>query len=165
MSLRELCETVVVTVDPGATVAHAARLMRDHHVGALVIVERGRPSGIVTDRDLATLVLASGLSGETAVAHVMTPDPVCVHVESSIADASQLMREFGVRRLPVVDSKATLYGIVTLDDLLGFLGEELSSLAAAVGHEQLREWRERGLDEKETGDGAAEPRESNRRAA
>jgi CBS domain-containing protein len=144
MSLRELCETEVVTCTSRATVTEAARLMRDHHVGAVIVVDDKRPVGIVTDRDLTIEVLASSLAGETAVKDVMTPDPACVHDEAGLADAAQLMREHGVRRLPVVTSDGELFGVITLDDILSLLGEELASLAAAVGHERLREWRERG---------------------
>ncbi len=146
MSLAELCDTEVATIGPAATVQEAARLMRDHHVGALVVLVERRPVGIVTDRDLAIGVLATGLSSETLVKDAMTVDPVCARLESGLADAAQLMREHGVRRLPVVSVSGELHGIVTLDDILALLGEELSSLAAAVGHERLREWREKGDD-------------------
>jgi CBS domain-containing protein len=144
MTLSELCDTEVATIGPSATVQEAARLMRDHHVGALIVLESRRPVGIVTDRDLAIGVLATGLSSETPVRDAMTGDPVCARVESGLADAAQLMREHGVRRLPVVTDSGELHGIVTFDDLLSLLGEELSSLAAAVGHERIREWREKG---------------------
>jgi CBS domain-containing protein len=118
-------------------------MMRDQHVGAIVVLDGRKPIGIVTDRDLAIRVLASNLAGDTLVKDVMTGDPVCAHEGPGLADAAQLMREHGVRRLPVVDAAGDLIGAVTLDDLLSLLGEELSSLAAAVGHERLREWRER----------------------
>ncbi len=144
MSLHELCATDVITCAKATTVAAVARLMRDEHVGAVVVLEGRRPAGIVTDRDLALRVVANGLAGEVPVSDVMTPDPACVHDESGVADAAQLMREHGVRRLPVVTGEGDLFGIVTLDDILSLLGEELASLAAAVGHERLREWREKG---------------------
>lgn len=144
MSLRELCETEVVTASDAEPVAHVARLMRDEHVGAVVVLDARRPVGVVTDRDLAIEVLGGGLDATTPVRDVMSPDPVCVRIDSGLADAAQLMREHGVRRLPVVDARGDLYGIVSLDDLLALLGEELASLAAAVGHERLRECRERG---------------------
>ena len=118
--------------------------MRDRHVGAVIIVEGRRPKGIVTDRDLTLRVLATGLAGDTAVAQVMTSDPACAREDSGLADAAQLMREHGVRRLPVLSSDGELHGVITLDDILSLLGEELASLAAAVGHERLREWREKG---------------------
>src|SRR5581483_10766041 len=110
------------------------------HVGAVIVVAERRPVGIVTDRDLTTCVLASGLAPETPVRDVMTRDPACARKESGLNDAAQLLREHGVRRLPVVDAQGELHGVITLDDLLALLGEELASLAAAVGHERLREW-------------------------
>ena len=143
MSLGELCDTDVVTTTPETRVSDVARMMRDRHVGSIVVVDGKRPVGILTDRDLAIRVVASGLAGETLVRDVMTSDPVCARDDSGLADAAQLMREHGVRRLPVLDAAGELVGVVTLDDLLALLGEELSSLAAAVGHERLREWRER----------------------
>lgn len=151
MSLRELCETEVVTCTLEASVAEVARLMRDRHVGAVIVLVDRRPVGIVTDRDLTIEVLASGLASETPVRDVMTHDPACARVESGLADAAQIMREHGVRRLPVVNSHGELFGVVSLDDLLALLGEELASLAAAVGHERLREWRERGREPREGG--------------
>ena len=62
MSLGELCDTDVVTAAPDVRVAEVARLMRDQHVGSIVVTEDRKPVGIVTDRDLAIRVIASGLA-------------------------------------------------------------------------------------------------------
>jgi CBS domain-containing protein len=143
MSLEALCRHDVASVDPDRRASEVARIMRDRHVGAVVVVDGTRPVGIVTDRDLAVRVLASGVA-DPAVKDVMTPEPVVAHRGSGLADAAQIMREHGVRRLPVVGDDGALVGLVALDDLLALLGEELASLAGAVGHERLREWREHG---------------------
>jgi CBS domain-containing protein len=144
MLLSELGRNDVITTSADATAYDAAKLMREEHVGALVVVSNHRPIGIVTDRDLAIEVLASGRPSTVRVAEIMTPHPTTVRAESGLADAALVMREHGVRRLPVVTASGELCGIVTLDDILALLGEELASLAAAVDHEQVREWRERG---------------------
>jgi CBS domain-containing protein len=143
MPLAAICRRDVVTTEPEATVQRAAHLMREAHVGALIVVRGRKPIGIVTDRDLAMEVLALARSPDTTVGEVMTPYPTTVPSTSGLAHAAALMREHGVRRLPVVDEEGSIFGIVTLDDVLVVLGEELSSLAVAVGHEQVRERRER----------------------
>jgi CBS domain-containing protein len=145
MSLEEICRRRVFTVAPKASAEEAARRMARKHVGALIVIDgKRRPVGIVTDRDLTMLVLARGRPGKTTlVEQVMTREPATIHVEAGIADATALMREHGVRRLPVVDARGVLFGIVSFDDILSLLGEELSSLAIALGHELFREKRER----------------------
>lgn len=145
MALEDLCRADVPTATPETSVAEIARLMRDRHVGAVPILEGRRPVGIVTDRDIAVRVVAWGRPFDGPAGQIMSPDPVCAPVGSGLADAAQIMREHGVRRLPVVDASGDLVGLVALDDLLALFGEELASLAGAIGHERAREWRE--LDE------------------
>ncbi|MFC7138145.1 CBS domain-containing protein [Halobaculum litoreum] len=133
MTVSDLMRTDVVTAGPDTTASDLGRDMRDEGVGSVVIVEDGRPTGIVTDRDLATGVVAESADPERRTARdLMTPDPVTV---PATAGVFELCDEFGssrVRRMPVVADDGTLAGIVTLDDLHVMLVDEQHDLARAV---------------------------------
>lgn len=122
----------VVTAGPQDTLAAVARLMEQHHVGAVVVTEGHRPVGIVTDRDLALHLGARGVAAQAAVASVMSRPVRTVGVGDSVVDTTEAMKAAQVRRLPVVDRAGELVGLVTLDDLLRLLTRELSNLAAGI---------------------------------
>ena len=134
--IGEICTKPAVTVSAVALVRDAARLMRTTNVGALVVVDEGKPSGIVTDRDLALSVVAEGRDPESVrVREVMRKDPAVIDEGSGILDTLQMFRARGVRRLPVVNKTGILIGIITLDDLLILLGTEMGHVSAAVSRE------------------------------
>ena len=148
MPIGEICNREVVIVQRDTTVQEAAQLMRQHHVGALVVVEevsgKRKPAGLVTDRDLVVEVLATQLDAEViTVGDIMLPELGSVPENSGVFETIQFMRAKAVRRLPVVDGQGVLVGIVALDDLLSLLAEELSELAALVSREQEKELRGR----------------------
>jgi CBS domain-containing protein len=116
-SIREVMTADPRTVDSGATVADAAREMRDGDVGAVVVVENGAVAGIVTDRDIAVRVVAQGLDPDaTRVSEVATMNPVTLTVDQTVDDAIRLVREQDVRRIIVVQDGRPA-GIVSLGDL------------------------------------------------
>lgn len=120
----------VITARPDELVGDVARKLRDHRVGCVVIERNGKPFGIVTDRDVAIRVVADGLDPSSAKAEaVATLDPVVVREIEGIETAARRMREYGVRRLPVVDECGNIQGIVTADDLVRVLGRELGDLS------------------------------------
>lgn len=144
MSIGEICNREVVVVQPEDTVLQAARLMRQHHVGSVLVVDQHNgkpvPVGIVTDRDLIVEVMATELDPDTiTVSDIMVPDFAMVKEETGIFETIQYMRNKSVRRLPVVDKEGRLIGIIALDDLLTLLSEELDALAKLVAHEQKKE--------------------------
>ena len=148
MSIGTFCNRDVVIVDTQCAVVEAARLMRQHHVGSLVIVasEGGinRPQAIITDRDLVIEVLAAGLDATTLRVGEVVTEPLCtVHEDDGVLDTMHRMRERGVRRAPVVDASGGLQGIVSVDDLIVLLGEEMNELARLVAREQAQESRKR----------------------
>lgn len=148
MDVREVCKQVVVFAYRSMALNEAARLMRDHHVGSLVVVEErdaGKsPIGMLTDRDIAIGVVARDLDPRTlAVSEVMTTDVVSVRDDDSVLDVLALMRRRGVRRVPVVTRAGLLVGIVTLDDLLHIVVAQLDDLVAAISGELATEARER----------------------
>jgi CBS domain-containing protein len=110
--------------------------MRDDKIGCVVVAEAGRPCGVVTDRDLVVRVMATGQDAEQrTLAEVMSGAPVFLGDERSLDVVIRTMREEGVRRIPVVDEAGELEGIVTLDDLLVLLGDQIGSLAETVRQE------------------------------
>lgn len=144
MPISELCNREVVIVPRNTTVAEAARLMRQHHVGDVVVVENRDgaqvPIGIVTDRDLVLEIMAPELDQSViTVGDIVVQDLVSVKDNIGVFESIQYMRTNGVRRLPVVDGGGGLIGILTLDDLLELLAEELLDLAKLVKHEQKKE--------------------------
>lgn len=131
--LAEICIRPVVTIEGTATVCDAARLMRQRRVGALVVTGNHRPKGIITDRDIAVAVVAEGLDpAEVPVADVMQANPAVIRGDKGLLDAVKLFAAKGVRRLPVVDNRGFVTGIVTLDDVLMLLGSEMGHVAAAL---------------------------------
>jgi CBS domain-containing protein len=145
MTIGEICTRVTVFTTREATVADAAKLMRQHHVGSLVVVEdvnggKRVPVGIVTDRDAVVEVMATGLDPNTiTVGDIMVQDLVTARESEGVLETMQIMRYKGVRRLPIVGKSGELIGIVSIDDLLEVLAEELSELAKIIAREQARE--------------------------
>lgn len=145
MAIGEICSREVVICSRPTSVQAAAELMRRHHVGALVVVDEqsdGRriPVGIVTDRDIAVGVVAKGLSPDGIdVGEVMLPELVVGRESDGVSETLARMRAHGVRRLPIVDAQGILIGIVTADDLLDLLAEEMTALAHLISQEQRHE--------------------------
>jgi CBS domain-containing protein len=130
MHLGEQFRKGVVTVASEATIRKAAELMREHGVGAIVVVnEKGVPHGIVTDRDIAIAVGANERDPYTAVRHIMREEVATIGETKGIFNAAEFMKKYQVRRLPIVDSDGKLVGMVTMDDLFVLLARELGNLA------------------------------------
>ena len=124
-------------------VVAAARLMREHHVGYVVVVEpdfagsTARPIGVLTDRDIVVSIIARERDPRgVIVGDVMTQNPVVVDQFDSIWTAVREMRRIGVRRMPVTGSLGELIGVLSLDDVLDSLSADLQNLAGAVRNEQ-----------------------------
>jgi CBS domain-containing protein len=144
MTISAICSREVITVYRDATVLHAAMLMRQYHVGDVVVIEdrKGKsvPVGIITDRDIVIELVATELDCRViTVGDIMLAHLTVVKEDTGISNAIQLMSAKGIRRLPVVDSDGGLLGIVTLDDVLLLLAKEFGALAKLVMHEQKNE--------------------------
>ncbi len=144
MTIAAICNREVITVQRDATVLHAAMLMRQYHVGDVVVIEAHKgqclPVGIVTDRDVVIKLVATELdSNVITVGDIMEAKLTTVKECSGVFEAIQVMTAKGVRRLPVVDDNGELIGIITLDDLLLLLAKEFSSLTKLVAREQKNE--------------------------
>ena len=146
MNVAEICKRNLVTVRPYDELAVAAQLMREKHVGYLIVVEPAledgtyRPIGVLTDRDLVVSVLARGTNPNTLrIEDVMTRMPVVVRADQSTGRAVEEMRRIGVRRLPVVGDHGELFGVVSLDDVVDALSMQLQDLAGSIRSEQAIE--------------------------
>lgn len=107
----------VKTITPDDIMEHAAELMKKHRIGCLVVVDKDKPIGIVTERDIAYKIVAEGKSGDTKVEEVMSKDLKTVPEDKSRADAAKLMASHAIRRLPVIKN-GKLVGIVTIEDIM-----------------------------------------------
>lgn len=148
MSAGEICNREVIVIQRDATIVEAAKLMRQFHVGAVIVVEKrdGRqiPVGIVTDRDLVVEVVATELDAAViTVGDIMAAEVFTIKENTASHEAIEFMRRKTIRRLPVVDESGELTGILTLDDALQLLSEELLDLAKLVRYEQKKETRHR----------------------
>ncbi|MDO8248780.1 MAG: CBS domain-containing protein [Rhodoferax sp.] len=149
LTTGEICTRSVTIAFRQTTLNGAARLMRENHVGALVVVDEvdGQRTvvGVLTDRDIVTAVVAADLDpGTLCVEDVMTTDLVTAREDDSLIDLMRTMRRKGVRRIPVVGAQDELVGVVTLDDVLDILAQELGLLVAAIDSEGQRERKVRG---------------------
>lgn len=149
MSVGQLCNRNTVTVHKEDTIVEASKLMREFHVGCVIVVEDAeagvKPVGIVTDRDLVVEILAAQLDPDSvSVGDIMSYELVTAREEDSLWSTLQRMRSKGIRRVPVVSPQGLLAGILTSDDLLEILAGELGELVKAINKEQEREQRIRG---------------------
>lgn len=144
MSVGELCSRVVTVVRREESIMAAARLMRQHHVGNVVVVEAEgddqRPVGILTDRDIVVELLAKELDlNVVTVGDAMSCELLTLPEDMDLLEAVGEMRSHAVRRAPVVDARGMLVGIISIDDVLGVLAELLKDLSCLVNKEQRRE--------------------------
>jgi CBS domain-containing protein/uncharacterized protein (DUF2267 family) len=132
MSLKWYLRPRLVALDAGAPVLEGARALESNNIGVIMVQERGRVAGIVTDRDLAVRVVGQGLDPtSTTLGEVMTTPVVTLSPADSQLDAIRFMRQRNIRRIPLVDGDR-LVGLVSLDDLLLDEAAPLEQLAAIV---------------------------------
>ena len=148
MTIGEICNREVVYVNRDVTVHAACKLMRHYRVGSLVVVDEvdGKrvPVGILTDRDVVVEIDAMDLDAKVITAgDIMSEELVTVPDRNDVLETIEIMRFKGVRRVPVVDAEGRLAGIVTVDDLLGILADELSDIARIVAREPSHEQQAR----------------------
>jgi CBS domain-containing protein len=148
MTVGKFCNRDVVVARKSSTILEVAKLMRQHHVGDIVIVDMNgdqpKPIGIITDRDIVMELIACDVPLDDVLAgDIMSHELVTVPEQDSVWDAMNLMRTNGIRRLPVVNEENGLEGIITIDDLHELLGEELMLLTKVPFREQLHEKEKR----------------------
>ncbi|THC45002.1 CBS domain-containing protein [Massilia sp. Mn16-1_5] len=148
MNISDICTVQTISCSRDETVQGAAFLMRKNHVGDLVVVDGSDdtaiPVGILTDRDIVVSVVALGLDpASLQVGDIMSDDLLTCREEDDVYQTIEHMRVRGIRRVPVVNRHGGLAGIVSADDLLEFLAEEMGDLSRISGSQQAMERRAR----------------------
>lgn len=146
MNIGDICKRKVITIGEHDELTRAAELMREHHIGYLVVVKpnigdgTSAPVGVVTDRDIVVAVIARGTDPRSLrVGDVMARQPVVAEQDKPVSVALKDMRRIGVRRLPVVDHEGALVGILSVDDVLDALAGELWDVASSIRQEMRME--------------------------
>lgn len=145
MRISEICSRTVHHVTRETSVLEAARRMREEHVGDLVVVDvrggRNIPVGVLTDRDVVVGILAKDVEHVRSldVGDVMGGPLVTASEDEDIAAVLRRMRSFGVRRVPVVDAGGVLTGVLSVDDVIPALSDEIAEVAALVSRQAQRE--------------------------
>jgi CBS domain-containing protein len=148
MHIGQICTTETIYCERDETVQGAALLMRRNHVGDLVVIDKPDgervPVGILTDRDIVVSVIALGLDpASLLVGDIMSDDLLTCSEADDVYETIERMRLRAIRRVPVVNAAGGLTGIVSVDDLLEFLAEEMGELARIGPHQQSHEKRAR----------------------
>lgn len=145
MNVGTICQRRLFTVRPADEIVHAARLMREKHVGYLVVVEPDaagllRAVGVLTDRDIVVSVVARDVHPRTlCVGDIMTSNPITVRNTDSIEESLRKLGRAGVRRAPVVDQVDQLMGVLSLDDLVKVIAADTQDVVAAIRNERHTE--------------------------
>ena len=131
----------VAVITPEKSILESARQMRVEHVGSLVVVDQdGKPIGMLTDRDITIEGVARGVDvDQTTVRDLMTAPVVTATESEGMVTALARMREFGIRRLPIIDSEGKLVGVVTNSNLIKELSELLDGLVRNISSSKTRE--------------------------
>ena len=141
MTVGRICQRNVVTIGPDEDLTAAARLMREKQVGYLVVVEPvpagGKVVGVLTDRDIVVSVVAREVNPTAlTVRDVMTRNPLLADESAPVEATLRNMREVGVRRVPVTDAHGCVTGVLSVDDALDALADQLNSIAGSIRNEQ-----------------------------
>jgi CBS domain-containing protein len=143
MSVGKICQRNLVTIRPFDDLTTAAQLMRERHVGYLIVVEPHvsdglrTPVGVLTDRDIVVSVVARETDSRMLrVEDAMTRQPIVANESDPVSVALESMRRIGVRRLPVVGNRGELVGVLSIDDILDTVAGDLQHVAASIRNEQ-----------------------------
>ena len=122
----------IYSLPSGASVYSAIELMADKRVGALLVVDDGHLSGIISERDYARKVILMGRSSkDTFVREIMTPSPITIGCETTVDEAMRTMTDNRIRHLPVINSRGEIAGVLSIGDLVGWI---LSSQDETIAH-------------------------------
>ncbi len=148
MRVGEFCNREVVVIDEESSITEAARIMREYHVGDVVSVKthygKQVPTGILTDRDIALEIVAKGTNPESvSVGDAMSYELVKVQEFDDLLLVIEVMRDKGIRRVPVIDVDEALVGIMTVDDILDVLSEIFVDIVHLVDTQRRREVKAR----------------------
>lgn len=138
MMAGELCTRRTVTADPDESVVDGARRMKEEHVGDLVVVEdvggKAHPIGIVTDRDLVIRALAIGdeRAFSVRIRDVMQDELVTSFDDEPVETVLAKLKRHQIRRMPIVDRQGVLQGVLSLDDIVGWIREQIDDASTVL---------------------------------
>ena len=137
MTIGSICTHRVITVDRQIDIAAAAAVMRENHIGYLIVTDAAAggssPVGVLTDRDIIVKVMAKDVDPHTlTVGDVMTPEPLTAAEDDAISETLHRMRRLGVRRVPVVGARGQVSGVLSIDDVVDHLVGQLTDVAGSV---------------------------------
>ncbi|NIW23544.1 MAG: CBS domain-containing protein [Gammaproteobacteria bacterium] len=144
MKIGEICNRSVITVSTDASILEVAQEMRTHHIGDVVVSESAdgveKPIGIITDRDIVIELVAEEVTLDTVnVGDVMSTTLVTAPHDADLFETLRFMGIKGVRRIPVLDDDGGLYGILSVNEILGVLTKELSFISEVSERQIARE--------------------------
>lgn len=147
-TIGQICNRDVVVTTRERSVSDAAKLMRERHVGSVIVVETREgaqhPVGIVTDRDMVVEIIALDLDPrDVTVGELMGSELIVARENDDIRETLSVMRVNGIRRLPVLGEQGDLLGIVASDDLISVLAEDIAAIANMTQHQRSREVAQR----------------------
>ncbi|MBI3336113.1 CBS domain-containing protein [Candidatus Peregrinibacteria bacterium] len=137
MSLHNILERKVISCTPETPIKEVAELMDKENVGAILVLQKGKPQGIITDRDIVIRCVVKGLDCTgTAVKEMMTENVETVNVDDGIYDVVQVMKKNKIRRVPVIDSSGKAVGLLSFSDVYQLLAKEIGDLSVPVAPEE-----------------------------
>jgi predicted transcriptional regulator len=148
MKVGDICKRAVISTENSTDITAAAELMRQHHVGFLIVYKSGdelrRPIGVLTDRDIVIEVVAKKVDpASLKVDDLMTRQPLVANESEQLGDVLQAMRMAGIRRVPVVDTRGALTGVIAIDDAFDVITGFMCDITGSVKNEQRQEWHSR----------------------
>lgn len=148
MKVGDYCKRAVVSITSGTDIVVAAKLMRDRHIGFLIVTQEGdelrRPVGVLTDRDVVLQVTAREVDPHSVLTEdVMTRKPLIASESDELSEVLQAMQLSGIRRVPVVDTRGALNGIFAIDDAVDLVTGLLCNISGSIKSGQRQEWRAR----------------------
>ena len=133
MSLQKFCQKPVAKISADVNIVDACRMLEERNVGCLIVESGEKLCGVITDRDIALKVTGAQRDPQkTIVKDIMTTDPIRIFVDKDLHHLTSLMHAYHVRRVPIVNEYHKTLGIVTLDDLIALLGEQMSDIGKAI---------------------------------
>ena len=140
MTIASICTHKVITVDRDIDISAAAGVMRENHIGYLIVTDSrsggSSPIGVITDRDIVVKVTAKDVDPHSlTVGDVMTPEPLTAADDDGISETLRRMRRLGVRRVPVVGPGGKVSGVLSIDDVLNHVVRQLSDVSGSMRNE------------------------------
>jgi CBS domain-containing protein len=148
MTVGSICTRRIITVEVSVDIAAAAEVMRENKIGYLIVTNKANgnrtPAGVITDRDIVVKILAKDVNPHSLTAgDVMTREPLVAREDDGISETLHRMRVLGVRRVPVVNARGQIAGVLSIDDVIDHLVSQLADVAGATRNEPRPKKRSR----------------------